>query len=100
MLFMGVTLVNGTGKICVSDIGHGSDDPTEAGDALACVTDNTMCCRGVDGAFGGVGEWSINDSAWFIYVSQYNGIQKQRDWSGQTECSSWKYFKTNWRLLL
>ena len=61
MLFMGATLlVNGSGKVCVNDIGLGSDDPTEAGDALVCVTDNTMCCRGVDGAFGGVGEWSIN----------------------------------------
>ena len=59
-MFMGKTLVNGTGQVCVSDIGLGSDNPTEAGDALVCVTDNTMCCRGVDGVTGGVGEWFIN----------------------------------------
>ena len=60
---MGVTLVNGTSQICVSDIGLGSDDPTEAGDALVCVTKNTNCCRGGDGGSpGGVGEWFINAS--------------------------------------
>ena len=60
-MFMGVELVNGTGQICVSDIGLGSDDLTEAGDALVCVTDNTTCCRADDGSPGGVGEWFINE---------------------------------------
>ena len=61
MLFMGVTLVNGTSQICVRDIGLGSDNATEAGDALVCVTENTMCCRTVDG--GSHGHWFINGIA-------------------------------------
>ena len=59
-MLMGKTLVNGTGRFCVRDIGLGSDNATEAGDALVCVTENTMCCRDADGSFGGVGEWFIN----------------------------------------
>ena len=59
-MLMGKTLVNGTGRFCVSDIGLGSDIPTEAGDALVCVTDNTTCCRNADGSPGGVGEWYID----------------------------------------
>ena len=59
---MGVMLTNGTGQFCVRDIGLGSDSATEAGDALVCVTENTMCCRDGDGSPGGVGEWFINGS--------------------------------------
>ena len=45
----------------MSDIELGSIDPTEAGDALVCVTENTACCRTADGAARfGVGEWFIN----------------------------------------
>ena len=60
-MFMGKELTNGTGQICVRDIGLGSDSATEAGDALVCVTDNTMCCRNADGSPGGVGEWFMNE---------------------------------------
>ena len=59
---MGVMLTNGSGQVCVSDIGLGSDNATEAGDALVCVTENTTCCRNADGSPGGVGEWFINGS--------------------------------------
>ena len=62
ILFKGMILTNGSGQVCVSDIGLGSDNATEAGDALVCVTENTMCCRDGDGSPGGVGEWFINGS--------------------------------------
>ena len=80
MLFMGATLlVNGTGKVCVSDIGHGSDDPTEAGNALVCVTDNTMCCRGVDSTSVGMGEWFINEMIVpGLFMSRNTKIYKNR----------------------
>ena len=49
------------GQVCVTNIGQSSDNPTEAGDALVCVTTYARCCRGADREpDGAVGEWSIN----------------------------------------
>ena len=62
-MFKGKRLASdGTGQVCLSDIGNMSSPyyPTKAGDALVCVTEYAACCQEMDGTPGGMGQWYIN----------------------------------------
>ncbi len=63
--FMGQELNNGSSQVCLRDIGEQPSQSlftpdTAEGLALVCATTNPSCCRVVDGASGGVGDWTLN----------------------------------------